>query len=79
MQSSAGFMTFIGAVELIKTTQGRIYKIVVNAYIKCDNVPILWKIFFVQIANGRGCVANRFIQRCRERDICNFNGCKSKE
>ena len=40
MQPSAGFMKFIRAIELIIIIQGRIYTNVVNAYLKCDNVPI---------------------------------------
>ena len=41
MQSSSGFMKFIRAIELIIIIQGRLYKNVVNAYSKCDNIPKL--------------------------------------
>ena len=53
---------FIRLIELKIIIQGRISKNDVNAYLKCDNVPILWKKYFVKTANGRECVTNRFFQ-----------------
>ena len=72
MQSSAGFLKFISAIELIIIIPGRIYKNVVNACLKCDNVPVLRKKYTVKIANDRKCVTSRFIQDCRERHFHNF-------
>ena len=43
MQLSKGMIKFTRALELTNRIHGRIQKNVVNAYLKCDNIPILWK------------------------------------
>ena len=35
-----------------------------DAYLRCDEVPILWKKYYIKIANDRECEANR---KSRER------------
>ena len=74
MQSSKVVNKFIRALKLTIIIQGRICKNVVNAYIKCDNIPILWKKCFLEIAHDRSCEYN---QHCRERHFHNFTSCKS--
>ena len=57
-----------GRYELIKTNklsiliEGRIYKNVINTYMKCDNIPFLWRKFFLNIANNRDYV-NKYCKR----------------
>ena len=77
MQSSKGRGKLITLNELKIIIQGRVYRTDVNAKLNCKKVRILWKEYFVKIANDRDCVANKFIQHCRERHVCNSNGCKS--
>ena len=43
MQWSKGMKKFISVLELTIKLQGRNYKNVVDAYLKCDNIPILWE------------------------------------
>ena len=52
--------------------QGKLYKNVVNAYLNCDNLPILRKFFFVKIAQDGGC---EYYQHCRERHFHDFTSC----
>ena len=54
-------------------TQGNISKIVINTYMNCDNVPLLWRKFSLNMANNRDYVfifCNRpfknFDWHCRE-------------
>ena len=42
MQWLKGMKKFISVPELTIKIQGRNYKNVVNAYLKSDNIPILW-------------------------------------
>ena len=42
-QSSKGMIKFIRALELTNRMKGRNHKNIVNSYLKCDNVPIIWK------------------------------------
>ena len=67
MKSSAGFIKFIGAIELIIIIKGRIHKNNRNGFLRYDNIHILWRKHFVRIANDRECKSNRFIPHCRER------------
>ena len=57
----------IRGLYLIITIHGRIYKNVENMFLRCDNIPILWKKVFLKIANDRERVSGRFIRDCRER------------
>ena len=43
LQSSKGMTKFIRALELTIRLQGSTHKTIVNAYLKCDNIPMLWK------------------------------------
>ena len=72
MQSSKRVYKFIRALDLIIIIPGIIYENVENMYLRCDNIPILWKKFFLKIANDREFVSNRFILDCRERHFLNI-------
>ena len=75
MQSSKRMNKFIRALELTIIIQGRIRRNVVNAYLKCDGIPILWKKHYSKIAHDSYCKHN---QHCREshfHGFTNFNGC----
>ena len=59
--------------KLITLLKGYFYKNIINIYLKCNNIPILWRIFFSRIANNRDYVCNfcdspynSFHQHCRE-------------
>ena len=54
MQSSKGMIKFFRALELTIRIQGRVRKNIVNTYLKCDNIPILWKKYYLKIAHDRG-------------------------
>ena len=80
MQSSKGMYIIIRPIELIIIIEERILKDDIDAYLKCDNILVFWKKFFSKSANDRDNLYNgstSFIQHCRERYFCNFNGCKS--
>ena len=58
--------------KLIILIEGNIYKNVINTYLKCK-IPILWRKFFLKIANNKDYVYyfcnnryNSFHQHCRE-------------
>ena len=53
--------------------EGQIYKYVINTYMKCNIIRILWRKFFLNIANSRDHVnnycnrqLNHFDKHCRE-------------
>ena len=80
MQSSKGEYNTIRPVELVIIIEGSIYENVISAYLECDNVPIIWKIVFLKIANDRDNVyngPNTFNQHRCERHFHNLNSCKS--
>ena len=80
MQSSKGVYKLIRPVGLVIRIEGRIYNKVLNAFLRCDINPILWRKFFRKIANGRNNVysgPNTFNKHRRERQFHNFNSCKS--
>ena len=54
MQSSEGMIKFIRALELTITIQERIHKNFVNAYLKCDGIPILWKRYYSKMVHDEG-------------------------
>ena len=72
MQSTAGSIKFIRVVDFKIIISGKIHRNAENLYLRCENIPILWKKYYAKIANDRECVANRFIQHCRERHFYNF-------
>ena len=62
MQSSNGICKFIRIFHLKSLIEGKISENLTDFYLRCENIPILWKKFFVRIANER---ANR-IKSCSE-------------
>ena len=53
--------------------EGTIRKTVINTYMNCENIPLLWRKFFLNIANNRDYVYsycngpfNNFQRYCRE-------------
>ena len=69
MQSSKGMIKLITIFELKIIIKGRIYKDVLDLYLKSEVIPILWIKFFMKIENNS---SKGFIQHCRERHFCNF-------
>ena len=64
---------YIKIIKLIILIEGSFSKIVFNTYMKCNNIPLLWRKFFLNIANNRVYVfeyCNRtfrnFRRHCRE-------------
>ena len=53
MQSSKGICKFIKIIQLKIIIDGKVYKNLTDIYLRCDNIPTLWKKFFVRIANER--------------------------
>ena len=71
--ASQGRYDLIKQNEMIILIEGIVYKNVINTYMKCNNFPILWKKFFLNIANKREDVNKfcnrpfkRFDQHCRQ-------------
>ena len=71
--ASQGRYEIIKPNKLIILIEGSIYKNVINTYMKCNNIPILWRKLFLKIANNKDysykfCNRqfNRFHQHCRE-------------
>ena len=54
MQLSKGMNKFLRFLELTIIIQG-IYKNIVNAYLKCDNIPTFWKKYFLKSAHDGDC------------------------
>ena len=50
--ASQGRYDFIKANQLIILIQGSISRNVINTYMKCNNIPRLWRILFTKIANN---------------------------
>ena len=69
MQSSEGKCKRIRIIETKFVKEGRVNKNVIDMYMRSENIPILWKFFFVEIANEGSNQNNRpkFFQQCRER------------
>ena len=53
MQSSKGMTKFIRALELTIRIQGKFRKNIVNVFLKCDGIPILWKKHYSKIVHDR--------------------------
>ena len=75
MQSSKEMMKFIRALELTIRIKGRIHKNVVNAYLKCYNIPILWKKHYSKIVHDRYYKHNLQCRESHFHDFTNCNGC----
>ena len=75
MQSSEGMIKFIRALEVAIRIQGRIDKSFVNAYLKCDNIPILWKKHYSKIVHDKCCKHNQNCSESRFLDFTKCNGC----
>ena len=59
--------------NFIILTEGDIKKNVISTYMKCGNIPLLWRKFFLKIANNREHILNfcnrpfnKFDRYCRE-------------
>ena len=63
MQSSKGMIIFIRILELTIRIKRRIHKNIMNAYLNCDKVPILWKKHYARIRHDR---YYEHKQHCRE-------------
>ena len=70
--ASRGRYAVIEPNKLIILLEGNIYRNVINTYMKC-NIPVLWRIIFLIIANNReykynfcNRPYNSFHQHCRE-------------
>ena len=72
MQSAKEMIKFIRALELTIIIQERIHKNIVNAYVNCDNVPILWKKHYARIRHDR---YDKHNQHCRESHFLDFTKC----
>ena len=62
---SKGTIKIIKALELTIRVPGRIQKNIVNAYLKCDGLPILWKKQYLKMAHDEG---YKYNQHCRMRE-----------
>ena len=54
---------FIRVFELTIRIQGRIHKNIVNAFLKCDGILILWKKHYSKMVPAEG---YKYNQHCRE-------------
>ena len=53
MIASQGRYENIKVNKLIIIIEGNISKIIINTYMKCNNIPLLWRKFFLKIANNK--------------------------
>ena len=67
MQSTKGMCKFIRIIELKIKIQGRINNNIIKIYLRSENIPILWKFFFVRIAIKRDNGLKSVNQQCHER------------
>jgi len=67
MQSSKGICKFIRIIQLKIIIEGKIYKNSTDIYLRCENIPILWRKIFVRIANERDNRLIRYDELYRER------------
>ena len=72
MQSSKGIFKFIRIVQLKIIIEGKIYKNLTDIYLRCENIPILWRKIFVRIANKRDNRLIRYSELYRERHFFNI-------
>ena len=80
MVPSQGKYELIKPNNLIILLERHISKNVKNTYKKCNNIPRLWRIFFLKIANNRDYVYNfcdtpfnDFHRHCREWHLYNYS------
>ena len=78
MIPSQGSYEYIKTNKLIISIEGNISKNAINTYLKCINIPRLWRKFFLKIANNKDYVYNfckraynDFHRHCRE--LCLYN------
>ena len=71
--ASNGRYDYIGINKSIILIEGDIKKNVIRTYMKSDNIPLLWRKFFLNIANNRDYIINyckrpfnKFDKHCRE-------------
>ena len=71
--ASQGRYEYFKAIKLIILIEGSISKNVINTYMKCNNIPRLWIIFFLKFANNNDYEYNfcnrpfnDFHRHCRE-------------
>ena len=67
MQTTKGRYKFIRILQLKIIIQGKIYKNLTDIYLRCENIPILWRKIFVRIANERDNRLIRYDELYRER------------
>ena len=69
VQSSGSMCKLIRIVELKIIKEGRVLKNVKDIYLRSENIPLLWKKFYMKIANERTnqYIRSKFMQHCRER------------
>ena len=75
MHSSKGMIRFIRDLELTIRIQGRIHKNIVNAFLRCNNFPIMWKKHYLKIADDGGCKYNQHCCESYFQDFTSCNGC----
>ena len=75
MQSSSGMYKLIEIIELKNVIEGMVYKNVMDIKLRSENIPLLWKKFFLKVSNERNNQYNRpkFLQNFREKHFYNFN------
>ena len=71
--ASNGVYEYIEIQKFSILLEGDIKKIVINTYMKCGNIPMLWRKFYLKIANNRDHIINysnrpfnNFDRLCRE-------------
>ena len=67
MQSSKGMCKLFRIVQSKIIKEGKIYENLTDFYLRCENIPILWKNFFVRIANKRDNRFKSYSEQCCER------------
>jgi len=72
MQTTKGRYKFIRILQLKIIIQGKIYKNLTDIYLRCENIPILWRKIFVRIANERDNRLIRYDEVYRERHFFNI-------
>ena len=53
MQLSKGICKFVRIIQLKSIIEGKVYKNSTDIYLRCENIPMLWRKIFVRIANER--------------------------
>ena len=69
MQSSKSICKFNRIIQLKIIIEGKIYKNLTDIYLRCENIPILWRKIFVRIANERDHKLIRYSEQYREKNF----------